>query len=225
MRRSLALAIAGGLLAGAMTTAQAAAPKKVFEDASGDAGNQDAGLPGFDQMGFDLVEGSIAKKGKNLVFTATMAAMPEGGALPEGFRLLWHFNSGVTEYRLTIKSFDVGKPDALSQTGTERIGRVDADGHFRLESFGEGLTANTPAYVPEGYLEGAFDPASTSVSVTVPLKLIKAKTGTTITGGSGAAATSGCQICWVPHYAERSLTPYTIIDSAVMNAVYKVPKK
>ncbi len=75
--------------------------------------------------------------------------------------------------------------------------------------------------VDDGYLEGAFDGAT--VSWTVPMSLIGAKKGSLISGGSTAAASSGCMICWVFHYAERSLTPHTIIDAATQAVIYKVP--
>ena len=221
MKRSLPFLFTLALVAATASPTQAK-PVQVFEDATGDAGNQDSGIPGFDQAGFDLASGAINKAGKNLEFIVTMAAMPAPGAPPEGFRLLWHFNVGGEQYRFTIKSVDIGKPDVISGTGQERVGRVDTSGHFRLETFTEGPTANTPAYEPIEYLEGSFDPAAKTVTVILPMKLVKAKKGTVITAGSGGAADTGCQICWVPHWAERSLTPQSIIDSAVMTATYKV---
>ena len=229
MRRALTTAIVGGLLVGALLGTASAAPTTVFEDDAGDAGlsAQAQPIPGADQAGFDIVSGSIEKKGSNLEFTVGSAAMPPNGALPEGFRFLWHFDIGTTQYRLTIKSADIGKPDALAQSGTERVGRVDTAGHFRLETCSENplpaaltlINCNAIAYV-----EGAFDPASATFTAIVPLKDIKAKAGTLVKPGTGGSTGTGCQVCWVPHYAERSLTPHTTIDGAVMTGTYKVPK-
>lgn len=225
MRKIVALVAAGAVwwaLAGGVSAKTTGTV--VFEDPAGDAGNQDSGIPGFSQAGFDLVGGSINKVGKNLEFTITHAAMPPNGSAPEAFRLLWHFFVDKDEYRFTIKSADIGKPDVLSQTGQERVGKVDVNGHFRLETWAEGLNVgvNTPVYKPVAYLEGKFDPATKTVTVILPMKLVKAKKGSTISGGTGAAASSGCQICWIPHYAERSLTPLSIIDSATMSTTYRV---
>lgn len=229
MKKIAALLLAGGLLVGVAAAAHAGKPVKVFEDASGDAGIQDNAAPGFAEAGLDLVAGSIAKAGPNLDFSVEHAAMPSSGTLPEGFRLLWHFNVDGTEYRFTVKTADIGKPDvAAGGSGQERIGQVDTDGHFRLE---ECVDEPLPAvltlincYTVE-YLEGEIDAAAKTISWSVPLKTLKAKTGSLIAGGTAGAAASGCQICWVPHYAERSLTPYTIIDAATQTAPYKIPKK
>ena len=227
MRRLCALLATAAITFALIGPAHAGKPKAVFEDAAGDAGNQDSGVPGADQAGFDLTGGSIAKVGKNLEFTISVAAMPPTGALPEGFRFLWHFNVDGEEYRFTIKSQDIGKPDPVAQTGTERVGRVDMNGQFRLEQC---TIEETPAIQLSQcsaieYLDGAFDPAAATFTAILPMSLVKAKTGSVITGGTGGASGTGCQICWVPHYAERSLTPHTIIDSAAQSVTYKVPKK
>lgn len=230
MKRFFALIVTGSLafgLVGQATAGKAGKPVKVFEDATGDAGIDQGGpVPGFDQAGFDLVSGEITKVKKNLEFKVTMAAMPDTGSLPEGARFIWHFNVDGEEYRFTIKSQDIGKPDLVAQTGTERIGRVDLEGHFRLEQCATDTTlpvtlSNCTAVA---YEDGTFDPASKSFTAIVPLKDIKAKTGSLITAGTGAASNT-CPICWVAHYAERSLTPTTIFDATNQAVDYKVPKK
>ena len=229
MRKTLASLAVGGLLAGALLGTASAKPTSVITDAPGDAGlaSQAVAIPGADQAGFDIIGGSIEKVGANLEFTTAVAAMPPSGSLPEGFRYLWHFDVGGTQYRLTIKSQDIGDPDVLAGSGTERVGRVDTAGHFRLETCGEEPLPAVLTLINCNaieYLEGAFDPASATFTAIVPLKVLKAKTGTVILPGSGGATGTGCQVCWVPHYAERSLTPHTVIDGAVMAKSFKVPK-
>lgn len=224
MRKIAAVLLAGGLLAGAVGSANAK-PVKVIEDPSGDAdvaAGAGASIPG----GFDIVEGSIEKKGADLVFTATHADMPPSGSLPEGFRFLWAFNVGDKGYRWTFKTADIGKPDVLAGQTSERVGSVDPQGHFRLEGDCETVaTANFNAIncPPLGYYTGTIDAAAKSLSVAIPLKDLKAKTGTKITPGAGDN-TQICQVCWVSHAAERSLN-YTIIDTAAMSGTYKVPRK
>jgi hypothetical protein len=226
MRKVLGLLLAGGMLVGAVAAAHAATPVKVFTDAAGDAGNQDSGVPGFDQVGFDLVGGSIVKNGANLDFTVTEAAMPPNGALPEGFRFLWDFGVNGTEYRVTVKSADIGKPNPVNQEDTDRVGKVDPTGFYRLEG-----KCSSDATLPVtminchtlGYLTGKFDAASKSFTFSVPMAAVGAKTGSLITAGAGDGAQI-CSICWVTHAGERSLNT-SIIDSAAQSVSYKVPRK
>jgi len=203
--------------------AGAAKPVTVWEDPAGDA-DVGQGLGQSIPAGWDIASGSIVKKGKNLEFTVAHHDMPPMGSMPEATRFLWNFSvNGKSPFRITVKSADIGKPDVLGGQTTERVGRVDVNGHFRLE--GECVTdsslplqtVNCPVV---GYLEGVWDPAAMSFTVLVPLKTIKAKTGSLITQGPDNI----CTICWVSHYAERSLNT-TIIDSTVQTISYKVPKK
>ena len=139
---------------------------------------------------------------------------------------MWAFAIVSKTDRLTFKSSDIGKPDAGQNQTTERVGRVDAQGHFRLE--GDCGSTAAPAVLtfvncaPLGYLTGSFDPASKSFTVIVPMKAVGATPGTVITPGGGEAVTI-CPICWVSHVAERSLNA-TVIDAATPTANYKVPK-
>jgi hypothetical protein len=151
--------------------------------------------------------------------------MPETNQPGEAFRFLWHFDVGKKQYRFTVKSLDIGKPDAVAQTGTERVGQVYANGVARLE---EGyVDASLPIQLSQfaalGYFDVTFDPAKATMSWKMPLSALKLKSGSVIAPGSGGSTGTGCQVCWIPHYAERSLTPHTTIDSTVMVKPYKVP--
>lgn len=226
MRKLVPAVLAGVLVALSALPAEASKPAKVFTDPAGDAGAMGTAAAVFPAAGFDLLEGTIARAGTNLEFTVKHAAMPPIGTLPEAFRFLWTFTVGKTEYRLNAKSADIGKPDAAAMNGTERVGQVDAMGHFRLEgecamgSIGPQGLVNCQ---PLEYLEGSFDPASASFTVIVPLASVKAKTGSKI-AQSGGVGSGICAICWITHLAERSHGG-TIIDDAVQTVVYKVPKK
>ena len=229
MRKLGTTMIAGALLLGLVGAAHAGKPAMVFEDPANDAGvsNQGVALPAATLAGLDLVSGTIAKNGADLEFGVTTAGMPPTGTAGEAFRLLWHINSGGEEYRFTVKSLDVGKPDVIANDGTARVGQV-YQGVARLETCADEATG-TPltlvnCRVSEIY-EATFDPAAGTITWAVPMASIKAKTGTVIGGGTTGAASTNCQICMVPQYAERSLTPHTLIDSATMTTTYKVPKK
>jgi len=214
--------IAGALLTVLIAPAEAAKPKTVWEDPSGDAdGAQGLGssIPG----GWDLVKGSIVKKKANLEFTVEHADMPPIGSGPEATRFLWAFTVDGKTYRFTVKSVDIGKPDIPAGQTTERVGRVDVEGHFRLE---DGECTETSAGVtfvncaPLEYLDGTFDAAAMSFTIVLPMKAVKAKVGSVIGPGSNTI----CNLCWVSHVAERSSNA-VIIDQAAQTATYKVPKK
>lgn len=225
MKKTLAVLVATGLIA-AMASTASAKPVSIFTDVSGDAGNQDSSVPGGAEAGFDLVGGTIDKVGKDLVFTVTHSAMPASKQPGEAFRFLWHFDVNGKQYRFTVKSFDIGKPDVVAQSGQERVGQVYANGTARLE---EGyIDATLPLQLSQfkvlEYLDVTFDTAAKTMSWKMPLSALKLKTGSVISPGTGGSSGTGCQICWIPHYAERSLTPHTIIDSATAGVAYKIPR-
>lgn len=233
MRKIAAVLLAGAVVASLVSPAGAAKSTKLWEDDAGDAGatlaDSGSAIPGLDLAGFDLVEGSIAKNKKNLEFTVTSAAMPPNGALPEGFRFLWAFAVDGESYRVTVKSADIGKPNPASQSDMDRIGKVDAQGFFRLEgNCGATPVANVSLIgCPTiGYLEGAFDPGSASFTFIVPMKAIKAKPGSVLTVGAGDSSTlcGGQAACWISHVVERS-SDRTVVDAAVWTGKYKIPRK
>jgi hypothetical protein len=227
-KKLMSLVMTGALASGliAALPAQAGRPVRVWEDPAGDAGNQGTTIPGASQGGFDLIGGSINKVKQDIEFTVEVAEMPPTGALPDGFRFLWHFAVDGEGFRLTIKSQDLGKPDLLAENGTDRVGRVDIEGHFRLEEcYREDAAVSIYQCTAIEYVRGAFDPSSKTFTAVVPMKTIKAKIKSVISGGYDGSATDGCQICWITHFAERSLTPHTIIDAAVQVTGYRVPGK
>ncbi|MFN2587974.1 MAG: hypothetical protein ABR613_07640 [Actinomycetota bacterium] len=233
MKKLFGTLVVGLLVAAAALPAgakPAAKPVVLFEDAAGDAGNQDSGVPGFSEAGFDLVKGEVSQvaRGKDVTFVVTHAGMAPTGTPGEAFRLIWGFAVDGTQYEFTVKSLDVGEPDVVTSvmtqtpTGTERIGKV-YQGVARLEECGViSLGINWSQCSVKEYIEATFDPATATVTWSVPVKSLGAKKGSTIVGGGGTRATTGCMICWVPQYAERSLTPHSIIDSAAQTGTYKV---
>lgn len=227
MRKMAAIMLAGGLLFGAIGPAGAGKATTVWEDDAGDADNgQGTGVS--IPAGFDLVSGSIAKNKSNLDFTVTHADMPPSGSLPEGFRFMWAFAVDGTSYRVTVKSQEIGKPNPADQSNTDQIGKVYPTGFFRLEgdcgatSLGAVSLVGCPTL---GYLEGAFDPASKSFTFSLPMKAVKAKTGSVLTSGAGDSSTlCKATACWISHVAERS-SDSTVIDAAIWPSSYKIPKK
>jgi hypothetical protein len=175
------------------------------------------------------VSGTIQKEGKDkLTFVVTHADMAPTGSPGEGFRLIWGLTVNNVQYEMTIKSLDLGKPDVIASVmgqdpnGEERVGTV-YQGVARVEECGTiSLGISWSQCTALGYYDATFDPAAKTASWTIDMEVIGAKKGTVIAGGAGGRATTGCQICWVPQYAERSLTPTSIIDSAIQTVSYKV---
>lgn len=232
MRKVIGASVVALLLGGlALPAGAAAKATMVFEDAAGDAGTaQTGGVPPGSMAGFDLVKGEIVQEKKTEAkFVVTHAEMPATSQPAEAFRFIWGFAVDGTQYEWTVKSIDVGEPDVVTTGltqqpyGEERVGQV-YQGVARLEECGSvaapSLTLATCDAI--AYFPATFDPASGTVSWSADLKSLGAKKGSLITGGGGTRATTGCQICWVPHYAERSLTPHTIVDAATQIVSYKV---
>ncbi len=226
MRKIGTLLLGACVLGALISPAGAAKPTKAWTDAPGDAGLNGEAIPGFDQGGFDLTEGSITKNKSNLEFTVTSAAMPPMGALPELTRFMWAFAVDGVSYRVTAKSTEVGKPNPADQSNMDQIGKVYPNGFFRLEgdcgATSVGGSVSLVGCKTLGYLEGKFDPASKSFTFIVPMKSVKAKTGSVLTAGAGDASTlCAAAACWITHVAERS-SDRTIIDTALWTTTYKV---
>ncbi|HYI46168.1 MAG TPA: hypothetical protein VE174_11995 [Actinomycetota bacterium] len=226
--KKLTVLIASLVSVVALTAGATAKPVSAFKDPAGDTGLEATGpIPELAEGGFDLTGGTIEKVGKDIVFTVSHASMPSSNQPGEAVRFLWHFDVKGKQYRFTVKSLDIGKPDAAAQTGTERVGQVYSNGVARLE---EGYTEATPAnltlsqFGAVDYFDVTFDAAKATISWKMPLASLKLKPGSSIDAGTGGSTATGCQICWVAHYAERSLTPHTVLDAAVMTTGYKIPK-
>lgn len=227
MRKGIALLVGAGLSLALVGSASAGKPVAVWEDAADDVAANGNVVAGAGVTGVDLVKGEIARTGADIEFKVTHASMPAPGSLPEAARFMWHFTVDGEEYRWTIKSVDIGKPDAIAGSGVERIGKVDAAGHFRLEQCSEDATLPVTLINcnPVAYYPGAFDAAAGTFAVKVPMADLKAKTGSLISGGTNGATPSGCQICWALQTAERSLTAPMILDAAMQTGTFKVTKK
>jgi hypothetical protein len=226
------LVIAGSLVLGLAGDVSAGKATQVFEDPIGDAGIEGGTavgknpIPGFDRAGFDLVSGEIVRKGSDLEFKVTSAAMPPTGSLPEGATFLWRFEVDGQRFRFTIKSQDVGKPDPLAQEGIDRLGRLDLEGHFRLEKCrldGEVAGIGVTRCKLIAFEDGSFDPATKSFAVTIPLGDLEASAGSVI--GVDTAGSPRCQPCWITHLAERTSPPGFILDGTENPISYRIPKR
>lgn len=234
--RKLALCLSALLILPLMGAANAGKRSAItettmFTDDSGDThvGVVEAQVPG----GFDLIEGKIKKVKNMLEFTVTHADMPPLGTLPESLRFIWAFSVDEADYRIVAKSADLGRQPYGVGGATDGPGEPSLDGHFRLEgecTFAKpvpGVDYVEPTCALISYVEGAFDPASLSFSVNVPLRDIEGARGSVLGHAQGWNAVLPCPICWYDHERYSRLPtmwPYSnVIDAAESYKQFKIP--
>lgn len=184
-----AAVIAASLLAGPATVATAKAAKAtvVGTDPDGDWGsNVDPGLaPLGDPLGQDLTGASISSDGKNVNFIMTLNSLPATGGVPEISRYTWdfHVNGEYTEIdgKFTNYSRGVCDPTAGSCPPPRDPGMQPffVRGNCSLV---EGTNVQTCEEI--GVVQGVFDTAAGTITVSVPMEMIGAKKGTKITPGT-----------------------------------------
>jgi hypothetical protein len=206
MKKLVSLALVG-LLAGLMAVpAQAGKVKKpagpvvVGTDAAGDWGtNADPTLgdtPIGDTLGQDLVGASIGmtedKKSLNFIFQ--LNALPPSGGMPEFSRYTWDFtvDGGDTiELDGKFTNYSRGACDPTSgQCPPPRDPGMQpflVRGACTVEAL---VVTNLTICEELARVQGVFDAAAGTITVTVPLEAIKAKPGSKIAGATGTFGTT-----------------------------------
>ena len=185
-----ATALVASLFAGPATVAQAAKAKKptvVGTDNAGDWGaNVDPTIaPMGDALGQDLINASITSDGKNVNFIFGLNSLPANGGVPEISRYTWdfHVDGEYTEIdgKWTNYSRGICDPTAGSCPPPRDPGQQPffVRGNCALV---EGTNVQTCEEI--GVVQGVFDPAGATITVTVPMDMIGAKKGSKITGGA-----------------------------------------
>jgi hypothetical protein len=179
--------IAGTLAAPSAVAAKAAKATVVGEDASGDWGaNVDPTLaPIGDGLGQDLIGAEISGDSKTVNFIFKLNSLPGNGGVPEISRYTWdfHVDGKYTEIdgKWTNYSRGICDPTAGSCPPPRDPGMQPffVRGDCALV---EGTNVQTCQEL--GVVQGVFDPAAGSITVSVPGKLIGVKKGSKITGGT-----------------------------------------
>jgi hypothetical protein len=206
-RSALALVLTG-LLLGGLVTAPASiasgAPKNlvVGVDEAGDWGvvgpTGDSTLnPIGDAMGQDLVGAEIGQAdAKTLNFVIKVNSLPPGGGMPEFSRYQWDFNvdGKFTELdgKFTNYSRGICDPTAESCPPPRDPGMQP----FFVRGDCTVNEANVTSCKEIGVVQAAFDSAAKTMTIPVPMALIKAKKGSKIApaanifGGTVSAAPS-----------------------------------
>jgi hypothetical protein len=231
--RIIAVGLLAGLLAIPASASAASKPLLVGKDAAGDWGSDwdyhpdPAAQPAFaafgDGLGQDLVGASIGMKDKKtLNFIIDVTALPAPGGTPEGSRYSWDFLVGKTQYELDGKftNYTRGVCDPTSGVCPPPRDPGQQPFFLRGKCSVQDLTATQLTVCEElAVIKATFDQAKSTITIPVPLALIKAKAGTLI---KPAIGTFGASIDAAP--AAFLTSGYMPMDHLSVTKTFKVPR-
>ena len=216
----LAALAVGAVVAG--PAGAAAKPLVVGTDPVGDWGaNADPTLgPLGDPLGQDLVSASVSADSKTANFVIALNSLPPAGGMPEISRYTWDLavDGKFTELDGKFTNYSRGVCDpnggACPPPRDPGMQPFFVRGNCTTDS-----TANITNCQEIGTVQATFDAAAGTITIPVPLSLIKAKPGskiapaTNIFGGSISASPAT--------YYSESVYP---MDTLVVTKTYTVPK-
>ena len=183
----LTVAVIGGLIAGPAATASGA-PKatSVGTDPAGDWGvvgpTGDDSLNAFgDAMGQDLTSASIGMAdAKTINFVIGLNSLPPGGGMPEFSRYTWDFSvdGNFTELDGKFTNYSRGICDPTA--GSCPPPRDPGMQPFFVRGNCAANEANVTICEEIGLVQAQFDADAKTITIPVPLALIKAKPGSKI---------------------------------------------
>lgn len=209
-RKAVVSMLLSGLLAASLVGAAAPAsagkkasgPQVVGTDDAGDWGaNSAAGseiAPVGDALGQDLTSAAIAMNGKDKIdFIIGLKSLPPSGGTPEISRYVWDMNVDGEFVELDGKFTNYSRGTCDPTAGACPPPRDPGMRPFFVRG-NCGVVEGTSVTTCEelGIVQGVFDAAKATITVTVPMELIGAKSGSKITpgasifGGTIAAAPS-----------------------------------
>ncbi len=227
----LAAVVAGAaLLAGAAIggSAQAAKPKKgpvvVGTDAADDWGsNVDGQLaPIGNQLGQELVEAAIEKAdATTLNFIIKVNSLPASGGVPEIARYVWTMTVDGELIQLDGKFTNYSRGACDPTAGTCPPPRDPGQAPFMVRG---NCVDNTAAVTCEeiGLVNGAFDAATGTITIPVPLELLGAKAGSVIAHGMQPGSNFAGVWAIPSAWASQGDMPK---DEMLITKPYTVPKK
>lgn len=220
----LTVALAGALLGPANLAAAAPKPVVVGTDPADDWGQaQDPNIaPAGGVLGQELVEASIGMADKaTLNFIIKVTMLPPTGGVPEFTRYIWDFNvnGNFTELDGKFTNYSRGACDPTS-------GQCPPPRDPGMQTFivrgdcATDATTNVTTCQELGVVKGVFDAEAGTITIAVPLEIIKAKPGSKIEpganifGGSVSANPSA--------FFSSSGAP---LDTLTITKTFVVPKK
>lgn len=230
-KRILAIVAGVGLLAGAAISgpAQAAKTKKgpvvVGTDAADDWGsNVDGQLaPVGNQLGQELVEASIEKADATTInFVIKVAGLPSGGGIPELSRYVWTMTVDGTLLQVDGKFTNYSRGACDPTAGTCPPPRDPGMAPFMVRG---NCTDNGGAAITceeIGLVKGAFDVATGTITIPVPMELLGAKPGSVIAHGVQTGSNFAGVWAIPSAWASQADMPK---DEMIITKAYVVPKK
>ena len=220
------LAVVGVLAAGALMPstagAKAAKPTVVGTDPAGDWGsNQDPTLgPIGGPLGQDVVKAEIGPAdAKTLNFVISLASLPPNGGIPEGTRYTWQMvvDGNFTELDGKWSNYTRGACDPTA--GSCPPPRDPGMQPFVVRA---NCTSDQVVICEEmGIVQATFDSAAGTITIPVPLAMIKAKPGSKIAQGvSEGSGFSGVSAVPSAFYSHSTLQ----YDTLTMTKTYVVPR-
>lgn len=193
-RKSVISVLLTGLLVGSLVGSstpasagkKASGPQTVGVDEAGDWGADPLIAPIGDALGQDLTSAAIAMNGTDKVdFIIGVNSLPPIGGVPEISRYVWDMdvNGEFVELDGKFTNYSRGACDPTSgqcQKGPRNPGMAP----FFVRGNCAPNEANLTICEELGIVQGAFDAAKKTITVTVPLALINAKPGSKITPGA-----------------------------------------
>jgi hypothetical protein len=207
-----------GSIGSAAAKGKKAGPLVVGTDPDNDWGaNAGAPAEAGDFLGQELVEASLSADAKNLNFTFQLKSLPPWGGIPEASRYNWDFTVNGSAYQLTGAFTDYlrGVCNPL-HTGACPPPQDPGQAPFFLRQGPCNVGADCFLL---GIANATFDAAAATITVPVPLSLIKAKPGSKI--GPGASTLGGSV-----YASPAAMVTYADLpnDTLTVTGTYVIPK-
>jgi hypothetical protein len=216
--------IAPSGLAAAKGKKKPAGPLVVGTDPAGDWGtNVDPTIgPAGDALGQDLVEASIAMAdAKTVNFIFKVNALPPSGGVPEVSRYNWDFNVNGEAFQLSgaFTEYARGVCNPNMTNGCPAGGATPRDPGSAPFFIRQGSCLVGEECFDRGLFHGTFDSATGTITVPIPLEVIKAKPGSKI---GPSPSSLGMSIYAAPAaFVSNAALPH---DQLLVSGTFVVPK-
>ena len=220
-----AIALVGSLVGGvADAKPKKAGPVVVGTDATDDWGAAvDPGIaPIGDALGQELVEASINKKdAKTLDFIIKVNSLPAAGGTPEVTRYVWTIMVDGELIQLDGKFTNYSRGACDPTAGNCPPPRDPGQWPFMVRGECTDNGGNVITCTEIGLVNATADAATGTITIPVPLELIGAKAGSTITNGTQTGSNFSGVWAIPSAFMSQGQMP---LDELIMTATYKVPK-
>jgi hypothetical protein len=226
-----ASAVAAFVLPGSAIAAKKSGPVVVGTDPDNDWGvNVDPTIaPAGALLASELTEASIGMAdASTLNFVIKLASLPPSGGIPEGIRYTWDFSLAGKTIELDGKftNYSRGACDPTNGQCDPTTGNMPRDPGMqpflvRGDCAPNPTVTNLIVCEELGVVQATFDSAAGTITIPVPLEMIKAKPGSKIEPGTNS--TYGTSINVIPSaFVSSGNFPF---DSMLQTTTFTIPKK